>query len=282
MTVAPASPEAPIGLLDSGVGGLAVLREVRALLPQEDLIYIADQAHLPYGERSLEEVRAFTDGLVRFLLAQGCKLIVIPCNTASAAALLEMRQRFPQMPFVGMEPALRPAARDTQSGVIGVIATAATFQGRLYASLVDRFAKGVEIVRRACPEFVMLAERGGPFTAADEALVAAALAEIQAAGADQLVLGCTHFTFLTPLFERVLGPGVQIVDPAPAVAQQVQRVLQQQGLRNPSGQPGSLRYCTTGNLERFREQIARLLGESQPSAYALRWEGGQLSGTFSS
>jgi glutamate racemase len=155
---------APIGLLDSGVGGLSVLREVRALLPHENLLYIGDQIHLPYGVRPVDELRGFVDGIARWMLGHGCKMIVIPCNTASAAALSVLRATFPQMPIVGMEPAVKPAAQNTHTGVIGVIATQTTFQGELFASLLDRFAKHVRVETQVCPEFVLLAEQGAPDT----------------------------------------------------------------------------------------------------------------------
>ncbi|MBN1563788.1 MAG: glutamate racemase, partial [Anaerolineae bacterium] len=211
----------PIGLMDSGVGGLSILRELRAQLPAENVIYVADQAHVPYGPRSIEQVRAFTFGVVRFLLDQGAKLIVIACNTASAAALYALRESFPAVPFVGMEPAVKPAACDTQSGVIGVIATAATFQGELYASVVGRFAQDVRVETAACPEFVTLAEAGDTDSAAARDAIRRRLSSLLVAGIDQLVLGCTHFPFLADAIRAEIGPGVTLVDPSPAVARQV-------------------------------------------------------------
>ena len=146
---------APIGIFDSGVGGLSVLRAVRQALPQEALIYLADQAHVPYGPRPVEQVRTFAEGITRYLLSQGAKLIVVACNTASAAALHSLRQAFPELPFVGMEPAVKPAAEHTQTGVVGVLATPATFQGALYASVIERFASGVTVLQDTCPGLVM-------------------------------------------------------------------------------------------------------------------------------
>lgn len=251
------------------MGGLAILREIQALLPHEHLIYIADQAHLPYGPRPLLEVQAYIEYLSRWLLDAGAQVIVIACNTASAAALYYLRETFPHIPFVGMEPAIRPAAQHTCSGVVGVIATAATFQGQLYASLVDRFAEQVQIVRRACPEFVLLAERGAPWTDADAALADEILQEIKASGADQLVLGCTHFAFLKPLLQRVLGEGVTIVDPSPAIARQTERVVQHYAW--PSQQHSQIDYFTTGAPDIFQAQIEKLLGIPAPSVAKLDW-----------
>ncbi|HBY07279.1 MAG TPA: glutamate racemase, partial [Chloroflexi bacterium] len=145
---------APVGIFDSGVGGLSVLREIRIQLPHEDLIFFADQAHVPYGPRSLEQVRAFSEAITRFLLDHGAKLIVVACNAASAAALYHLRETFPEIPFVGMEPAVKPAAEQTQSGVVGVLATPATFQGELYASVVERFASDVIVLQDTCPGLV--------------------------------------------------------------------------------------------------------------------------------
>jgi glutamate racemase len=141
---------APIGVFDSGVGGLSVLKAIGQILPGEDLIFLADQAHVPYGSRSLGEVRAFAEEITRFLMSQGAKLIVVACNTASAAALHHLRQIFPQTPFVGMEPAVKPAAELTRSGVVGVLATPATFQGALYASVIERFANDVTVLQGTC------------------------------------------------------------------------------------------------------------------------------------
>jgi glutamate racemase len=250
----------PIGVLDSGVGGLSVLREMRALLPAEHVIYLADQGHVPYGPRSIEEVRAFTVETARFLIGQDAKLVVVACNAASAAALYHLRERFPEMPFVGMEPAVKPAARDTKTGVIGVIATEATFQGELYASVVGRFAQGVSVETRACPEFVRLAEAGETDSPAARAAVQRCLAPLLEAGIDQLVLGCTHFPFLKDAIQAEIGPGVTIVDPSPAVARQVGRVLAERALLTDSADPAHVIYYTSGDPAAFRTTLGALLG----------------------
>ena len=149
----------PIGVFDSGVGGLSVLSAIRELLPNQAMIYIADQAHVPYGTRSLEEVRQFSTGITRFLIDQGSKLIVVACNTASVASLKSLREEFTDIPFVGMEPAVKPAAEQTHSRVVGVLATYATFQGAMYASVVERFAQGVTILQDHCPGLVTEIEK---------------------------------------------------------------------------------------------------------------------------
>lgn len=266
----------PLGVMDSGIGGLSVLREIRRLLPQVDLLYVADQANLPYGPRSLAEVQGFSEGITRFLLEQGAGAIVIACNTASAAALHYLRQTFPTVPFVGLEPAVRPAARDTQHGKIAVIATEATFQGQLYASLIERYAENINVVTRACPELVTLAERGAPYTPDDYALVADSLRSIRESGADQLVLGCTHFTFLTPLIQAAIGESMRIIDPAPAVARQVERIAQEKNLLPNHQRQGRTVYMTTGHKARFVRQIKQLLAEDSAQVKALLWSGSRL------
>ena len=250
----------PIGVLDSGVGGLSILREMCTQLPAENVIYVADQGRMPYGPRPIEEVRAFTVELVRFLLRQDVKLIVVACNTASAAALWPLRHQFPDIPFVGMEPAVKPAARDTHNGVIGVIATEATFQGELFASVVGRFAQDVRVETRACPEFVRLVEAGETDSPAAHTAIRACLLPLIEAGIDQLVLGCTHFPFLTNAIQAEIGPGITIVDPSPAVARQAGRVLEQRGLLNPGSAPGTVTYYTSGAVSAFRRTLAVLLG----------------------
>ncbi len=269
----------PVGVLDSGVGGLSILRELRAQLPAEDVIYVADQAHIPYGTRPIEEVRAFTVGVAQFLIAQGVKLIVVACNTASAAALYRLRELFPHLPFVGMEPAVKPAARDTRTGVIGVIATETTFQGELYASVVGRFAQGVRVEARACPEFVRLAEAGETHSPTAHQAVRRCLQPLLAAGIDQLVLGCTHFPFLKETIQAEAGPGVTIVDPSPAVARQAGRVLEGHGALNPSGREGQVIYYTSGSPDRFRAVLGVLLGAECAAAADVRpvvWVQGRI------
>src|SRR5436190_8590417 len=150
----------PIGIFDSGVGGISVLRAIRVQMPEESVIYFGDQGHIPYGPRSMEQIRNFSEAITKFLLEQNAKIIVVACNTASAAALKYLRECFPDVQFVGMEPAVKPAAENTQTGKVGVLATPATFQGALYASVVERFANGVELLQSTCPGLVQQIEQG--------------------------------------------------------------------------------------------------------------------------
>jgi len=246
-----------IGVFDSGVGGLAVLREIRHLLPGADLVYLADQARAPYGERSLEEVRSFAEGIASYLIFLRALPVVVACNTASAAALRHLRARWPESAFVGMEPAVKPAATLTSTGIIGVLATQATFQGELFADLVARYGDGVEVLTRACPGVAARVEEAPDDPATVDLIAGFALPLIEE-GADVLVLGCTHYSFLQGALAARVGPRVTIVDPAGAVARQVARVAAEAGTQIGAGQTT---YLTTGDPGRLAEQVAVLLGE---------------------
>lgn len=256
------SPSSPIGVFDSGVGGLSVLRAIRRLIPNEDLIYLADQTHVPYGSRSLDEVRRFSEAISHYFLeTHSVKQVVVACNTASAAALHHLRDTFPDMPFVGMEPAVKPAAENTLSGVVGVLATPATFQGELYASVVERFANGVSVLQHDCPGLVAEIEAGridGPVV---RGILQEALGPMLEQGLDTVVLGCTHYPFVIPVIQQVVGSEVQVIDPAPAVARQAARLLGDRGLRSSQDDPGSLRCLTTGEPAAFARLATELLGE---------------------
>lgn len=259
-----------IGIFDSGLGGLSVWREVARVLPGAPLLYLADQAHVPYGTRALHEVQRYSEACARWLIGRGCTVIVIACNTASAAALQHLRAAFPRTRFVGMEPALKPAAAQTRSGVIAVLATQATFQGRLFASLRDRFARDLTVLEQPCPDWVSLVEQGAWDTAGPA--VAAMLEPLLARRADVFVLGCTHFPFLLPQIDAVLAQwqarhagSVCWIDPAPAVARQTARQWQPDPADSdgpaPSGEAAPLReFWTTGDPARFSQLAATLLG----------------------
>jgi glutamate racemase len=259
---------AMIGVFDSGVGGLSVLVEIRHLLPAADLLYFADQGRAPYGVRSLDEVAAMSGEVTDWLLERDAEVVTIACNTASAAALHLLRARHPGIPFIGMEPAVKPAALNTTSGIIGVLATAATFQGELFASVVQRHASGARVLTRACPTWVELVEIGEVDGLETRRQVESCLAGLLEDGADTLVLGCTHFSFLVPVIEEVAGPGVTVVDPAPAVARQVQRVAG--GLEGD----GRLILATSGDPERLGDSAKELAGiEATEPVLACVWNG---------
>ncbi len=266
---------APLGIFDSGVGGLSILREVHRRFPQEDLLYLADQAHVPYGPRPREEVLAFSTAIVRYLLSRSAKLIVVACNTASAAALQALREAFPETPFVGMEPAVKPAAEKTSSGVVGVLATPATFQGELYASTVERYANGVTILQDTCPGLVDQIEQGDIEGAATRRILETALEPMIQQGVDEVVMGCTHYPFVIPLIQEIVGEEIQVIDPTPAVARQVGRLLAARKLSSPSADGGNLTFLTTGDPDRFARQISGLIG-LQGAVEKLSWEGAKL------
>jgi glutamate racemase len=248
-----------VGVFDSGVGGLSVVREMLAQMPGQPLAYLADQAHAPYGQRSLEEIRDLSDGITQFLLGRGCGVIVVACNTASAAALQWLRRKYPDIPFVGMEPAVKPAAERTQTRHVGVMATPATFQGELFASLVDRFGKEATVHTQVCPDLVPLVEAGELETERARDAVRRYVQPLVEAGVDELVLGCTHYPFLRPLIEEMVGPDIEIIDPAPAVARQAARVLAQHGWLATGTAPADHCFFTTGDTNRFAVALRELL-----------------------
>lgn len=270
----------PIGAFDSGVGGLSVLRAIRELLPTQPVLYLADQAHVPYGVRSLGEVRLFSHAITRFLLAQGARLIVVACNTASVAALQSLRQEFPDVPFVGMEPAVKPAAEQTHSKVVGVLATYATFQGQVYNSVVERFAQGVTILQDHCPGLVAEIEKGnfnGPQT---EKILRNALEPMMEKGVDTVVMGCTHYPFVIPLIQKITGPAVQVIDPAPAIARQIKRLLEARGWFPQETALADVKFFTTAKVADFAAMLPHYSSEPT-NVHAAIWKENPLELTES-
>lgn len=227
---------ATIGIMDSGSGGLSVLKEILRLLPADKFLYFSDNANCPYGEKSSEFILGRCREIVGDFLARGVDAIVLACNTATAAAIAELRKEWPSVPFIGMEPAVKPAALGTRSGVIGVLATAGTLHASKYLDTRDTYAGDVKVVERVGRGFVELVESlqlDGPLA---EATVRESLEPLLRAGADTVVLGCTHYPFLLPVLERVAGPGVRFIDPAPAAARQLVRLLDAHSI--PHSAPG--------------------------------------------
>ena len=241
-----------IGVFDSGVGGLSVLGEIRKLLPEADLVYVADRARAPYGPRSLSEVREISLDIAGWLVDRDATTLVVACNTASAAGLESIRREFSKIPVVGMEPAVKPAASNSNTGIIGVFATAATFHGELFESVVSRHAARVRVLPVACPEWVEFVESGEVDSEAIEQSVVAAVRPVVDAGADTLVLGCTHFSFLKTMIRKSAGPGVTVIDPAPAVAGQTARI------GATGDDQGSLTLAASGDLREFEHLVDRL------------------------
>ena len=230
-----------IGVYDSGVGGLSVWRELVKLMPDEDYVYFSDAAHCPYGPKDpsfiVERACAVTD----FFLEKGCNLVVVACNTATAAAISHLRSHY-DIPFVGMEPAIKPAILHSKSGVVGVLATAGTFKGKLYLNTLARFSGDVKVIQRVGEGLVETVEKGildGPEV---EAMIHRCIDPMLEAGADHIVLGCTHYPFLQPVIERLAGPSVTVVNPAPAVARQARRLLNK---KNEPTQKGSTEFYSS-------------------------------------
>ena len=225
-----------VGFFDSGIGGTCILNAFRSICPGVETEYIADTAHCPYGNRPPEEIRRLSDASVKKLLARGCRMVVVACNTATAAAIDYLRSRYPDVPFVGVEPAVKPAALRSKTGVVGVLATAGTFSGRLYNETKAKFAKNVTVLAVVADEFVAEVERlsGAPVEglgrteyARVERLVRAKVEPLLKAGADRIVLGCTHFPHLKPVIEKVCAGRAEVIDPSMAVARQAKRVMEQ-------------------------------------------------------
>ncbi len=251
----------PIGVFDSGVGGLSVLRAIRERIPNESIIYFGDQGHIPYGPRPMEQIRSFSEAITNFLLEHRAKIIVVACNTASAAALKFLRERFPDVQFVGMEPAVKPAAEHTRTGRVGVLATPATFQGELYASVVERFASGVELYQNTCNGLVQQIEMGNIGGDETRRILREALKPMLEQNIDTVVLGCTHYPFVIPLIQEIVGEQVRVIDPAPAVARQVERLIEAGGMRNQLSNRGTITLFTSGNPAALRSLLPKLLGE---------------------
>lgn len=251
----------PIGIFDSGVGGISVLRAIREQMPEENVIYFGDQGHIPYGPRPMEQIRDFSGAIANFLLDHHAKIIVVACNTASAAALKYLREQYPDVPFVGMEPAVKPAAERTQTGKVGVLATPATFQGALYASVVERFANGVELFQNTCNGLVQQIERGNLSGSETRAILENALLPMLEKNIDTVVLGCTHYPFVIPLIEQIVGDNVRVIDPAPSVAKQVRRLLEAGAVKNPESERGGVTFYTSGDPAALKSILPILLGE---------------------
>jgi glutamate racemase len=262
----------PIGMFDSGFGGLTVARALIDLLPGEDLVYVGDTGRYPYGPRPLEEVRAFARQITAYLVEEhGVKMVVVACNTASAAALEELQSDF-DVPVVGViEPGVRAALQATRNGRIGVIGTVGTIRSGSYQRTVARLHPGVSLTCAACPGFVEFVERGE--TASDQVLVLAErlLAPVRRAGVDTLLLGCTHYPFLARTISDVMGRDVVLVSSADETAFEVRAILERTGLAG-GGARGRHRFISSGDVAWFRKLGARLLGPELDTVEAVAWD----------
>ncbi|MDR6233840.1 glutamate racemase [Pseudomonas oryzihabitans] len=238
--------EAPVGVFDSGVGGLSVLAEIRHQLPAETLHYVADCGHIPYGEKTPAYIRERCQLIAARLREQGTKALVVACNTATVAAVADLRERYPDWPIVGMEPAVKPAAAATRNGVVGVLATTGTLQSAKFAALLDRFAHGVQVLTQPCPGLVEQVERGDLYGPETRLLLQGFLEPLLAAGCDTLILGCTHYPFLRPLLAELVPPEVILVDTGAAVARRLRSLLEASD-RLATGPVGPTRFWTSGD-----------------------------------
>ena len=256
------SSAAPVAVFDSGIGGLSVARELHAALPSEHLLYLADHAYVPYGDRTTAEVHARTLVAGRWLQAQGAKVLVVACNTASGAALEALREEL-SIPVVGLEPAVKPAVATSRNGRVGVMATVGTLASERYARLVASHANGSHVVPQPCPGLADLIEDGHLDGDALREVIAGFAAPLREAGVDTVVLGCTHYPFVRQAIAEALGPDVRILDSGEAIARQTARVLRERGVAAAEG-AGSLRLLTTGDPAEVAPVVARVWGSPLP------------------
>lgn len=250
---------APIGIFDSGVGGLSVLQAIQKILPHEDILYFADSGNCPYGVRPAAQICELAERATNVLLTQGAKALVIACNTASTAAVTYLRQKWPHLPIVGMVPAVKPAASISQSGIIAVLATQATGHAPVLHDVIDRFAAQLEVLIITPPGLVELVEKGQEDTPFTRELLRQYLEPALDKGADVVVLGCTHFPFLRPALTAIVTNRASIIDSGEAVARQTYRVLENSALLNPKNDTGRTQFLTTGEPIQTRRVIAHLL-----------------------
>lgn len=251
----------PVGVFDSGVGGLSVFRRIRADLPHEQLLYVADSGFAPYGNKPAEFIVQRSCAITEFLLEQGAKAVVAACNTATAAAIARLRARF-DIPMIGIEPAVKPAVAMTRSGVVGILATGNTVRSDKFAHLLDQHGHRARVLVQPCPGLADCVERGELNGPRPRALLQRYLEPLLSAGVDTLVLGCTHYPFLIPLIAQLTGPEVAVLDPSPAVARQLRRRLEAEGLLADDCALGGERYFTSGALESTTKVMTQLLAES--------------------
>ncbi len=255
----PLSLTSPIGVFDSGLGGLSVLRAIRASLPAEDLVYVADSGNAPYGDRDARFIADRAVAVTQFLVARGVKAVVVACNTATVIAVHRLRECF-ALPIVALEPAIKPAVACTRSGVVGVLATPRTLASPSVARLCERHGHGVKIILQPCPGLVEQVERGELASEATLALLRRYLDPLMAAGADTLVLGCTHYPFLEPAIRAIVGPGPAILESSAAVARELRRRLVGLSLLRPEVQTGTDSFFSTGSLDAAAGLISSLWG----------------------
>lgn len=259
-TIATPTTTSPIGVFDSGVGGISVLKHIHTLLPNEDLIYVADSKFAPYGNKTPEFILERALWIADFLIAKGAKSLVVACNTATAAAVDLLRQTY-HLPIIGMEPAVKPAAAASKTGVIGVLATSGTLKSAQFAALLEHYGQQVEVVTQACHGLVECVERGELDSTATQDLLASYVQPLIAAGADTIVLGCTHYPFVRPLIENLVGDDVVLIDTGAAVAKELKRRLEDARLLNAETQIGQVGFWSNSTHADAEDIVMRLWGK---------------------
>ena len=247
----------PIGVFDSGIGGLSVANAIIRQLPKENLLYLGDSGRIPYGNQAQSTIKKYSFQITDYLLNAGCKAIVVACNTASAAALNELRKAWPDIPFIGMEPAVKPGAERTKTGKIGVLATAGTFSSERYESLTSKFATDMKVIENPCKGLVKLIEAGETESKEIEELLQTILQPMLQEKVDTFILGCTHYPFVESNIRKIIGLDKTIINPAPAVARQTLKVLKDKSLLNTSTKSPKYHFLTTGDKQKFEENLNR-------------------------
>jgi glutamate racemase len=258
--IATPTTTSPIGVFDSGVGGISVRKHIHTLLPHEDLIYVADSKFAPYGNKTPEFILERALWIADFLIAKGAKSLVVACNTATAAAVDLLRQTY-HLPIIGMEPAVKPAAAASKTGVIGVLATSGTLKSAQFAALLEHYGQQVEVVTQACHGLVECVERGELDSTATQDLLASYVQPLIAAGADTIVLGCTHYPFVRPLIENLVGDDVVLIDTGAAVAKELKRRLEDARLLNAETQIGQVGFWSNSTHADAEDIVMRLWGK---------------------
>jgi len=253
------SRQKPIGIFDSGLGGLSIGRAIKAVLPKEDLLYFADLAFSPYGSQSDNVIVERSQYIVNFLIAQGCKAIVVACNTATVHSIDTLRAKS-SIPIIGIEPGIKPAALDSKNGVIGVLATEQTLNSDSFKQLKSRYSKTVRIETQACPKFVALVENTEHNSEIAREITEQYIRPLLSAGCDKIILGCTHFSFLTSTIKEVVGDDVEIIDTTIPVVKQLCRILSHHKLRRETNVHRRDAFWTSGNSEKVQKPMSRLWG----------------------
>jgi glutamate racemase len=253
--------EKPIAVFDSGVGGITVLKHIHALLPHEQLLYVADSKYAPYGNKTPEEIQARCFEIADFLIAKEAKALVVACNTATAAAIDALRDKY-TLPIIGMEPAVKPAAEASKNGIIGVLATTGTLKSAQFAGLLESYGRNVKVVTQACVGLVECIERGELNTVRTRSLIQQYCAPLLAEGADTIVLGCTHYPFLREVIREIVGEEISLIDTGAAVAKQLKRQLEEQNLLSTSQRSANVQFWTNSEAANAKQVIVQLWGES--------------------